>query len=155
MSPDSVFEVVLAKYPVVRLPLSAVDDPLVVTHAAARIALYREAMGRGDRFPPISVIRVFGRHLVADGHKRLAAYSTLSTRGDEIVVEVWPLSRWLQDQVDQAAAHWRKNRRMFALSLRRPRDAARLASTTVGHWQRVAMSLARRVTRRRRTVVTR
>lgn len=141
MNSDSVFDVTRAASPVARLPLLAVHDPLVVTHAADRIARYRDQMLRGDRFPPISVIRVFGRHLVADGHKRLAAFRTLGA--DDILVEVWPLSRWVADQCAQAAANARKNRRILALSVTSPREAARLAATTLEHWTRVARSLVR------------
>jgi hypothetical protein len=120
--------------------LSAVHDPLTVTHAADRIACYREQMLAGARFPPIAVIRLFGRHFVADGHKRLAAFRTLPS-AQEIVVEVWPPSRWFADQYRQAVANARKNRRILALSVTRPQEAGRLAATTLLHWRRVVVSL--------------
>ena len=146
MTPDLVFDVSRATAPIARLPLPAVHDLLTVTHAADRIARYRDAMARGDRFPPISVIRLFGRYLVADGHKRLAAFRSLGA--DAIVVEVWPFATWLTDQRRQAAANARKNGRILALSVTRPREAIRLASTTVLHWRRVAVSLLRSACRR-------
>ena len=139
MTPDLVFDVSRATSPTRRLPLSAVHDLLTVTHAAARIARYRDEMAGGARFPPIAVIRLFGRYLVADGHKRLAAFRALGA--DEIVVQVWPLTRWLADQRRQAADNARKNGRILALSVSRPREAARLAATTFLHWRRVVLSL--------------
>jgi hypothetical protein len=139
LTPELVFDASRATSPTARLPLSAVHDPLTVTHAADRIAGYREQMLAGARFPPIAVIRLCGRHLVADGHKRLAAFRTLGLQ--EIIVEVWPWSRWLADQHRQAVANARKNRRILALCVTRPRDAARLAATTLLHWRRVVVSL--------------
>ena len=141
VTPDLVFDASCATSPIARLPVSAVHDLLTVTHAADRIARYRDEMAGGARFPPISVIRLFGRYLVADGHKRLAAFRALGAGEDEILVEVWPLSRWLADQQRQAVANARKNGRILALSVTHPREAGRLAATTVLHWRRVLVSL--------------
>ena len=79
-------------------------------------------MRAGDLFPPVSVIRLLGRWLVADGHKRYVAWAGLG--GKEIVVEVWPLRRWLADQAGQAARNARKNGRIVGPSLRRPAGVA-------------------------------
>ena len=70
------------------LPLALVVDPLgPVPHAAACVESYRAAMARGDRFPPIAVVPWGRRYLVADGHKRLAAYHALGP--SHVRVEVW------------------------------------------------------------------
>ena len=135
------FDPALADFDVATLPLDRVIDPLEVTHAPERIARYRDRMVAGERFPPITVVRLLGRYLVADGHKRLAAYRTLGPT--DILVQVWPLKRWARDQWEQAVANARKNRTIIALSVRDPRSASRLLLTTLLHWKRVATSLAR------------
>ncbi len=132
-----------------RLPLRDVIDLLAVTHAPERIHEYRDAMLRGDRFPPVSVIRVAGWFLVADGHKRLHAYATLGR--SEILVEVWTFRRFLRDQARQAAANVRKNAAIVSRCASDPRGAGRLAMSTVRHWKRVAVSLATRLTGSRLT----
>ena len=136
-----VFSPELAEYPTVLLPLDAVLDPLTLTHAAARIDEYERAMRRGAAFPPVSVIRILGRHIVADGHKRLAAVRRIGPT--HICVEVWTWRRWLRDQTQQAAANARKNARIARLAFSDPGGAARLLGTTLGHWRRVARSLVR------------
>ena len=73
----------LAAFPTRVLPISVVIDPLADGHSMDRVALHAERMRAGDRFPPISVIRLAGRYLVADGHKRLTAYKMLAKR------EIW------------------------------------------------------------------
>ena len=115
-------------------------DPLTELHAPETVQRYRDAMRRGDRFPPIGVLAVARRYLVADGHKRLAAYRGLGEA--TIRVEVWPLGRWLGDQWRQATANARKNRRILRLARTDPVAAARLFGTTLAHWRRVALSLA-------------
>ena len=144
------FDPVLATAPTRVLPLDAVVDLLEVTHAPERIAEYRRAMQRGERFPPISVVRLGGRFLVADGHKRFSAYRSLPIT--EIVVEVWTLRRWRRDQWRQLRT---KTVQQWRLLWRSPvdraarRQAVRLFWDTVGHWRRFAMSFARRATRSR------
>lgn len=130
-----------ASYPTVMLPIEAVLDPLTITHAESRIDEYERAMRRGDAFPPVSVIRIFGRHIVADGHKRLAAVRRIGPA--QICVEVWTYRRWLRDQWRQATANARKNARIARLAFSDPGGAARLLGTTLGHWRRVARSLLR------------
>jgi hypothetical protein len=136
------FDPARAEFPTRVLPCTEVVDLIPLSHAPERIALYRGCMEQGDRFPPISVIRLFGRYLVADGHKRFAAYRQLGE--PEILVEVWTLGRWLQDQWRQAVRNGRKNRRIITTSVTSPLEAWRLLQTTLLHWRRVAMSLAAR-----------
>lgn len=150
----SCFDPARAEFPTRVLPLESVVDLLPLSHAPERIEQYRTAMQRGDRFPPIAVIRLLGRFLVADGHKRLSAYKAL--RDDSVVVEVWTLRRWLRDQWTQFT---RKTGQQIAVARRIRRDplarqdARRLALDTLGHWRRVARSLRLRLGRR--TVETR
>ena len=137
------FDPTLAEGRVRCLPTSDVIDLLHVTHAPERIHEYREAMRRGDRFPPVSVIRVAGHFVVADGHKRLNAYATLGR--PDIVVEVWTLRRFLRDQGRQAVANLRKNSAILSRCTSDPRAAGHLLMTTLLHWKRVAISLGTRL----------
>ncbi|MBK9968496.1 MAG: hypothetical protein IPP07_27995 [Holophagales bacterium] len=140
------FDPARAAHPTRTLRLDEVVDLLELTHAPEVIRGYRERMSAGDLFPPVSVIRLFGRWLVADGHKRYVAWAGLG--GSEIVVEVWPLGRWLGDQAGQTARNARKNGRILARLFVDPRESLLLARTTAEHWRRVARSLARRALRR-------
>ena len=140
LPPELAFDPTRAVWPTIRLPVSAVQDLLMVSHAPEQIAIYRDQMRSGQRFPPISVIRLFGRYVIADGHKRFAAFRMLA--GRDIVVEVWPWSAWVADLWRQAVANARKNRTILELSVRRPRAAGRLLLTTLLHWKRVAASFA-------------
>jgi hypothetical protein len=143
------FDTAGAEFPTRVLPLARVVDPLPVSHAPERIEAYRLAMERGERFPPIAVVRWGARFLVADGHKRFTAYRQLSGR-DEIVVEVWPLRRWLRDQLGQLRRKTRQQLGILRRSYTDPqarRDATRLAWDTVGHWRRMALSLRRHLSR--------
>ena len=139
---DEAFDPRLSEFPTRTLPADAVVDLLPLSHVPERVAAYRDRMRAGDRFPPISVIRIFGRHVIADGHKRYSAYRLLG--GSDIVVEVWPLTRWLRDQWRQARDHVRKNARVLSVSVTDPAQAGRLLLTTVLHWRRVASSLVAR-----------
>ena len=142
---DECFDPALAAFPTRRVPIDAVVDLLHVSHAPDQIAAYRRAMERGERFPPISVVRVAGRLLVADGHKRFSAYRSLAVT--DIVVEVWTVRRWLRDQCGQLL---RKSRQQWTLLARSMYDrgaraqAARLFWDTIGHWRRVGLSLVGR-----------
>lgn len=96
----------------------------------------------GARFPPVSVIRIGNRFIIADGHARFQAYRRLSMTN--IPVEVWSVRRCLLDQRQQLL---RQSRRQWDLLKRSPRDAearrqlAALAQTTLRHWRRVVLSL--------------
>ena len=151
-----VFAAELAGGPTRRLPSAAVRDLLVVEHAPAQVAAYRLAMSGGARFPPPAVVRLLGRYLLADGHKRLAAWRDLAAElappapvvlvpdvlVPDVLVEVWPWRRWLADQARQAAGNVRKNLRIVRLLGRDPAAALALAGTTLAHWRRVGRSLA-------------
>jgi hypothetical protein len=143
---EAAFDPGRAEYPTRSLPVSDVVDLLPLSHAPERIAQYRERMAAGDRFPPIAVIRLFGRYVIADGHKRYSAYRSLGAAA--IVVEVWPLTRWLKDQWQQAVGNARKNGRILRTGVSDPRRAGRLLLTTLLHWRRVATSLMLRATGR-------
>jgi len=140
------FDPGLAGHPTRELPVDDVVDLLELTHAAERIRQYRERMRAGDLFPPVSVVRLFGRWLVADGHKRYAAWRGLGAT--RVVVEVWPFRRWLEDQARQAGRNARNSGRILTRLFVDPRESALLARAVAGHWRRVALSLARRARRR-------
>ena len=129
------------------LPLEQIVDLLPVSHAPERIEDYRSAMARGDRFPPIAVVRIGGRYFVADGHKRLSAYKRLNRA--PLVVEVWTARRWLRDQWAQFVHKTRQQARL-ARRLGNPHgraQARRLALDTLGHWRRMARSVRARLRR--------
>lgn len=145
VSLDDCFDGALATSLTRILPIAAVVDPLPVTHLPERIAAYRRAMERGDRFPPIAVVRIVGRYWVADGHKRFSAYRSLTTT--EILVEVWTTRRWLHDQWRQFRT---KTRQQWHIISRSPTDAGaraqarRLFWDTLGHWQRICAAIVYR-----------
>ena len=135
----SVFDPAAARGPTREVPLHAVLDLLPLSHAPERVARYREAMRAGSRFPPVSVLRLGRRYVIADGHKRFSAYAGLGQ--PTILVELWGPRLFLLDQARQAADNARKNRAILAHALHDPREAARLARATFAHWLRVARSL--------------
>jgi len=133
------FDPAAAELPVCRVPANRVVDPLAVSHAADRVAAYREAMLAGARFPPIAVLPIAGRFWVADGHKRWSAYRTLGA--SEVLVEVWTVRRWLGDQLRQVAGTGRRLGRAVRLLAVRPREGLALIAAAPRHWWRVARSL--------------
>lgn len=141
-----VFDPRLAEFPALVLACAHVIDLLPLSHAPDRIAEYREQMQKGDRFPPVAVVRLAGRYLIADGHKRYCAYRQLGH--EQVVVEVWPFRRWLLDQARQAVGNGRKNARIVVTTFSDPPAAGRLFLTTLLHWRRVAVSLLCRATGR-------
>lgn len=135
------FDAARASAPTVIVPLERVVDLLAAEpHAPDRVAAYRAAMLSGAQFPPISVVTWGARYLVADGHKRLAAYTALGPQ--DIRVEVWSWRRWWWDQARQLKHNARKNGRVLSLCVTDPRAAGTLFATTMHHWRRVARSLA-------------
>lgn len=145
MIPDA-FDAARAEFATRRVPLEALVDPLDgVPHLPHRVEAYRAAMADGERFPPVSVVRLFGRSFVCDGHKRLAAFRTFGSA--DVLVEVWPLGRWLTDQARQVRRNARKNGRILVEAFRDRSEAARLLMSTLSHWRRVARALANRLRR--------
>jgi ParB-like chromosome segregation protein Spo0J len=122
-----------------------VVDLLPLSHAPEVVAAYAEAMERGERFPPVSVVRLLGRFVLADGHKRLAAARSLGVA--EVSVEVWPFTRLLLDQARQVRANAGKNARILRALVSDRAEARRLLAATAGHWRRVAASLAHHLRR--------
>jgi ParB-like nuclease family protein len=147
----SCFDPALAEFPTQVLALDRVVDLLHISHAPERITAYRQAMLHGARFPPIAVVRVAGRYMIADGHKRFSAYKSLPVT--EILVEVWTTRRWLQDQWRQFAG---KTAQQVRTLFRSPidstarRQARRLFWDTTGHWARITRSMWRQVRNRPR-----
>ena len=143
------FDPALARYPVREIPLDRVTDLLQITHDPKTVERYREAMRDGARFPPISVVRLPGGWVVADGHKRLAAYATL--RPSSITVQVWPLRRLAVDLGRQLA---RSVARLLRVSSRAlwtsdgRTEARTLARDTAVHWRRIGRSLWARISGR-------
>ncbi len=135
------FDSSLASYPVRVAPLDKIVDLLAVPHPSGLQGTYRERMRRGERFPPISVVRAGPWYLVADGNRRLCACRDLTTAA-EIPVEVWTWRRWARDQLRQLRDNSRKNLRILTLLPRQPASAMRLLATTCSHWWRVTKSLA-------------
>ena len=148
---EACFDPALAQFPVRYLPLAEVIDLLHVTHAPDTIASYGAAMSRGQRFPPVAVVRVGGRFFVADGHKRLSAYKELVRAGgdarSDVLVQVWTWRRWLNDQGRQLRRKTRQQAALLSRSLTDPaarEEGRRLVADTVGHWRRAARSVASR-----------
>jgi hypothetical protein len=139
--PGKVFDPTLARHPTRRLRLAQIVDPLHVTDAPNVVASYRSAMLQGDTFPPVATVRLFGIWLLADGHKRFTAYRSLGEQ--EILVQVWPVSRWLRDQAQQARAtveRWRVVLAGIDPAAPRPRELLR---AEIAHLRRILASLIR------------
>src|SRR2546422_10603444 len=115
---ESCFDPAQAKSRTRLVPLDKIMDLLQVTHAPELVAEYRKAMEDGNRFPPIAVVALGKRLIIADGHKRFAAYKTLPVR--RILVEVWTMRTCLQDLARQSL---RQAGRGWRILLRTRRDA--------------------------------
>ena len=136
------FDVADAEFPTRVVRVEEIVDLLAVSHAAERIAAYRDAMAAGARFPPIAVLRFGRRYLIADGHKRFSAYRQLSEA--PLAVQVWTLRHCLRDQWQQLRRKTRQQADVLRGGARDPanrRAAHRLFWDTVGHWQRIVRSL--------------
>ena len=119
--------------------LADVVDLLPLTHNEAAIEQYRCRMLSGELFPPISVLPLFGRLVIADGHKRYQAARTVTQ--EPVPVELWTFRRLLADQWRQVRANARKNRRIVSTLFVRPSESLRLMRSTLLHWLRVARCL--------------
>ncbi len=142
LEPLRAFDAALAAHPTRRLAVDRLVDPLHLTDAPDVVRVYVSAMRRGDRFPPVCAVRLLGIWFVADGHKRFTAYRSLGA--EEILVEVWPVARWLRDQREQAAA---TARRWKAAMLGRGPGAPRrrdLLAAEIAHLRRVLACLVTR-----------
>lgn len=141
------FDSALAASPTIVVARSRIVDPLGGRpHDVPRIEIYRRDMLAGARFPPISVVPWGSRYLVADGHKRLAAYAAFQR--PDVRVELWTWRRWARDQGRQVRDNTAKNVRILRLSVTNPAAAMRLIGSTLAHWRRVAKALASTLRRR-------
>ncbi len=140
----SPFDPALSAAPTRCVSVRRVVDLLNVTHAPERIESYREAMCAGDRFPPISVVRLGGRYVVADGHKRLSAAKALGE--ERIDVEIWSIWRLTRNLAGQSARHAAAAGRALGGVFRGAdgrRDSWHFVTATVAHWRRTGRSLWR------------
>lgn len=147
IDPRDAFDLARVPGPIRFVRVAEVLDLLPLTHAPETVAAFGEAFRRGERFPPIAVLPLAGRLVLADGHKRFAAWRQAG--GHEIAVEVWTPSRWLADQLRQVRDNARKNARILRLLADDRPEALRLLRATTGHWRRVATSLVQLATGRR------
>lgn len=145
------FDPALARGPTRSVPAAAVVDLLEIEHAPEHVERYREAMARGERFPPVAVVPLAGRYFLADGHKRLSAFRRLGG-GGVICVEVWPWSRWAGDQWGQLRRKTALQLRLLARAAADPAARAELRALFAhfaAHWRRIGRSLAAKARRRR------
>lgn len=144
------FDAKRAELATARVSVDRVLDLLHASHHPERIAEYREQMLQGARFPPIAVVRLAGRYLVADGHKRLHAYLGLPDRPRELLVECWIWRRWLADQLAQLRRKWGQIGYALLGGPRGWRLLPALVGDTLRHWWRVVYSLGTLYGARRR-----
>jgi len=144
----SCFDPNLASSPTRAAPVARVVDLLIVTHASERVEQYRQAMLRGDRFPPVSVLPLFGWFLLTDGHKRFTAYKSLETA--EMPVQVWTIRRSMAHLARQTLREASEGCRIVARLGRDPEAAALLKKflwSRVIHYRRLGRSLWTRISR--------
>lgn len=140
----NVFDPSLAEHPLRTVRVDDVIDLLHVSHWPERVSEYHHAMQAGHRFPPIAIVYLGGRPFLADGHKRFQAY--LRLQRTDIVVQVWPLQRWLADQYGQL----RRSLSRWSIAVRGLRDPTRrqilvvAAAQSTDHWKRILRSLTKR-----------
>ncbi len=122
------------------VPIEAVVDPFASQpHNPAQVEAYRQAMLNGAQFPPIAVVRVGSRYLVADGHKRLTAFRSFGP--SEIRVETWRWRDWVRDQHRQARNQMHKHRQALRSSLTDPGALLQLWRSIMRHWLRIARAV--------------
>jgi hypothetical protein len=138
---DGPFDRARAHFPTRIVPTARILDLLQVTHDPEGVQAYRQAMQAGALFPPIAVVHLAGRYIIADGHKRYSAFLALAA--EEIVVEVWPWRRVAGDLFRQATRWWRRLWHVTAGSLGGPAaraEARRFMRDTAVHLGRMARS---------------
>jgi len=142
----SCFDPKLGSSPTRVVPIGRVVDLLLVTHAPERVECYRHAMLSGDRFPPISVLPLFGWFLLTDGHKRFTAYKSLQI--SEMPVQVWTLRQSIGHLGKQTLREASQGCRIVARLGRDPKAGAELKKflwSRVVHYQRLGRSLWTRI----------
>ncbi len=140
------FDPKLGSSPTRLVPVARVVDLLMVTHASDRVEQYRQAMLRGDAFPPISVLPLFGRFIVTDGHKRFTAYKSLDA--PEIVVQTWTIQTSVAHLARQSLKEASQGYRILRGLGRDPQAPGQLRKfflSRVRHYQRLGRSLWLRI----------
>jgi hypothetical protein len=136
------FDLKLASSPTRCIPVRRVVDLLVVTHAPQRVAEYRDAMLSGDRFPPVSVLPLFGWFLLTDGHKRFTAYKSFEPV--EITVQIWTIPQGVAHLGRQTLKEATQGFRIVTRLGRDPEAGTQLRKflqSRVAHYRRLGRSL--------------
>ena len=135
------FDPDLSERPTRVIPVDKVVDLLRVPHAHDQIRLYRKAMKDGNRFPPISVLKLGDAYVITDGHKRFTAFSELGL--DEIVVELWGIGTLTRDLLAQTWNQIRKGTIVFSRLHQGPKARRRACWYFISffqHWKRILAS---------------
>jgi len=106
--------------------------------------MYRKAMEAGDRFPPISVVRLGRIFIIADGHKRFVACSELGL--DDIEVELWGIGTLCKDLLAQMWSQIRKGATVISRLHHGPKARRRACWYFLSffyHWKRMFKSFRR------------
>ncbi len=139
---ESCFDPKLGSSPTRVVPVERVVDLLVVTHAPEQVERYRHAMLAGDRFPPVSVLPLFGWFLLTDGHKRFTACKSIQPA--EIPVQVWTIRRSMTHLGRQTLREATQGYRIVAKLGRDPEAGTQLKKflwSRVAHYRRLSRSL--------------
>ncbi len=142
----SCFDPKLGSSPTRIVPVGRVVDLLLVTHAPEQVERYRHAMLSGDRFPPVSVLPLFGWFLLTDGHKRFTACKSI--QAVEIPVQVWTIRRSMTHLGRQTLREARQGCRIVANLGRDPEAGPQLKKflwSRVVHYRRLGRSLWTRI----------
>ena len=142
--PACPFDPDLSDRPTQVIPVDQIVDLLRVPHAHDRIRMYRKAMEAGDRFPPISVVRLGRIFIIADGHKRFVACSELGL--DDIEVELWGIGTLCKDLLAQMWSQIRKGATVISRLHHGPKARRRACWYFLSffyHWKRMFKSFRR------------
>jgi hypothetical protein len=140
------FDVNQACSPTHVVPVCRVVDLLSITHVPDRVEQYRDAMLRGELFPPICVLPLFGWFLLTDGHKRFTAYKSFGE--NQIVAQVWTLRRSVSHLGGQTLREAREGARIVSQLGRDPQAPVQLKKflrSRVVHYRRLGRSLWARI----------